>query len=161
MRPRMLFNFRFRAFARIAFAYGGSICTHTVHEHWNPRLLPRSMCTRYSTTLVNRICLNRGPVGDREHAIGRRRSNLCRHGCGVLEDIEHVMLRCPSYEKSRMKLRRRCEAHKLNFDLQTIFCDRRVHSDLEKFVLDMKLPDQTLKKKKRKKWRRKRIPGNA
>ena len=120
-------------------ADGKKRCTHVAYPKWKQVKLSRFMYSRYTTRLFNRLICNRGPLRIRKHATEHCQSSLCRHGCGVDEDLEHVILRCPTYEIHRKAVKKRCHDIGVEMKLEILCSDPRLHLSMEKFVGNMKL----------------------
>ena len=58
---------------------------------------------------------------------------------GVDEDLEHVMLRCPTYEIHRKAVKKMCDENGLEMELRVLCSDPRLHLGVEMFVGNMKL----------------------
>ena len=119
--------------------YGNKHGMHQAYPQWKKVKLSPFMYSRYTTRLFNKLICNRGPLRVRKHAIGQCESPLCRHGCKVDEEFEHVMLRCPAYEQHRTVVEMKCKELGVEMELGNLCTDPRLHLRMEIYVGKLRL----------------------
>ena len=109
--------------------------THRIHPKWDTRKLPTAMHCRYSHVLYHCAAVNRLPVRRWLYKIGRANSELCRYGCGVAEDVDHVLHDCPHVTIQRSNLLKLCNMNNLQFSIDNILTHPCLQISTEKLLL--------------------------
>ena len=68
-------------------------------------------------------------------SIEKSASNRCRYGCGVIENLEHVLFSCIKCSAIQMKVLALCKEKELNFSLEILMCNPSVHLLTEQFLV--------------------------
>ena len=115
---------------------GEARITKSIHPEWKYRRLSSVMHSRYTHTMMHNLALGRAKLKwtiHRRHAFDLQ---LCRHGCGAVENLKHMIFECKKIDYYRNIWKKQClEIHK-EFNLKTLFCEPELREDLEKsFVI--------------------------
>ena len=109
--------------------------TRRIHENWHTRSVHSSFVTRYSLTVYHNLALGRGPL----RAITRRDKpyNLkcCRHGCGCLEDLHHLLLVCKFVRNQRKAAEKVLKAKRLKLSIKNMLSVEEVREIIENLIL--------------------------
>ena len=109
--------------------------THLIHPVWNSRKLPTSMHCRYSHVLYNCAAVNRAPLRRWLYKTGRAKSELCRHGCNVVEDLDHVLNACHYVSTERTHLHFLCNKNACVYSYTDLFTNPGLQIGVEKLLL--------------------------
>ena len=93
------------------------------------------MHCRYSHVLYHCAAVNRAPLRRWLYKIKRAKSELCRYGCGVVEDINHVCHDCPQVREERCHLRNLCVVNNHPFTVLNILSQPSLQLAAEKLLL--------------------------
>ena len=104
----------------------------SIHPQWEERRLSSVMVSRYTRCLTHNLALGRGPLRWTIHRKRDRKLQLCRHGCGEIENLKHVIFDCKKLIKQRAIWKKRCAEIDEEFKLNTIFSSPELQDDLER-----------------------------
>ena len=68
---------------------------HLIHNDWQPRKFSDKSLSRVTTSCYHTFACGHGYLRAWSHRIERSSSPNCRHGCGIPETSEHILLECP------------------------------------------------------------------
>ena len=115
---------------------GEARITKSIHPQWEYRRLSSVMNTRYTHCMLHNLALGRAKLRWTIHRRKPHEMQLCRHGCGVVENLNHMIFECKKIECYRKIWRKQCLEIEKEFNLQTLFCEPELREDLEKsFVI--------------------------
>jgi len=108
--------------------------TKSIHPNWEERRLPSFMSTRYCHTVMHRLALGRGPLRAVIHRKHDEALQMCRYGCNVKETAVHVVMGCIHTQCQRINIMKQCKELKLEFNMQTLFCEIQLQEELEALI---------------------------
>ena len=109
--------------------------THGVHSEWRDSNFHASMVTRYSHTVYHNAALGRGPFGAIVHRNALDdRLRKCRHGCGVDETLEHVLLESSFVDADRNCLCGSLQDCGKDLSVASALGEKKVSEDCEKLL---------------------------
>ena len=111
-----------------------SILTRRIHPIWEERVLNRSMKCKLANSYYHRYALNRGPSNELLFNWQKCDSPLCRSGCGIVENIDHIFIDCCHNEHLRIELRSICLKNNITFSIQSIFSNPKLQEATERFI---------------------------
>ena len=115
---------------------GEARITKAIHPEWKYRRLSSVMNTRYTHTTMHNLALGRAKLKWTIHRRHARELQLCRHGCGAVENLQHLIFECKKIECYRNIWKKECLEIQKEFNLKTLFCEPELREDLEKsFVI--------------------------
>jgi len=115
---------------------GEARITRSIHPRWEYRRLSSVMNTRYTHCLLNNLALGRAKLRWTIFRKRERELQLCRHGCGVVENLNHMIFECSKLNHYRSIWKKQCRIIEKGFNLETLFCDPELREDVEKsFIL--------------------------
>ena len=109
--------------------------TRNIHEKWSSRKFHSSMVTRYAHSVYHNLALGRGPI----RAITKRHlsedQKHCRHGCGCVEDLQHLLLDCKAVRSQRKAVDKVLKKKGLDLSIANMLSIEDVREDVEKMIL--------------------------
>ena len=60
---------------------------------------------------------------------------MCRHGCGEVENLQHVIFECEKMKGYRKIWKKRCAEINEEFTLRALFTEPELREDLEKSLI--------------------------
>merc|ERR1712035_85777 len=99
---------------------------HLIHNDWQPRKFSNKSLSRVTTSCYHTFACGHGYLRAWSHRIERISSPNCRHGCGIPETSEHILLECPFYNTERKSICKLCESMNLNVSQQTFLTEKRL-----------------------------------
>ena len=110
--------------------------THIIHPTWENILLPRIMASKYVLTVFQNLAVGRGPlraVVFRDCGIASKL--MCRHGCNVAEDLEHIIFQCGYVNYQRAAIQRASAMLGLTYDLRNLFTVVDLQRSVEHLII--------------------------
>ena len=104
----------------------------SIHPRWEERRLSSLMVSRYTKCLTHNLALGRGPLRWTIHRKRDRNLQLCRHGCGEIENLNHLIFNCKKLKHQRAILKSKCTEINEKYELSTIFTATELQDDLER-----------------------------
>ena len=93
------------------------------------------MLTRYSHTVWHNLALGRGPL----RAVTLRDKDasfqMCRHGCGQIEDNKHVLLHCTRTAELRIEAAAILTNYRLQLSVKNLLTHDATRELAEKMIL--------------------------
>ncbi len=108
-------------------SYDGAVFTRGIHPEWGSRTICLDMRSRFGASSVHGASCGYSMLRDHLFGIGKAASDLCRNGCGVVEDLEHVLLHCECFSEPRSRIRGLCLALGINFCVRNLLTHPKVH----------------------------------
>ena len=109
--------------------------TRSIHENWCRRTLHSSFVTRYAHTVYHNLALGRGPI----RAITQRDMTndlkTCRHGCGCVEDLNHLLMECKKVQSQRKAAEEVLKTKGLKLCVKTLLSCEAAREKVEKLIL--------------------------
>ena len=109
--------------------------TRLIHPTWQRRELPSIMHSRLSHVRYQCASLNRCPLRSRLFKINRCDTELCRYGCQLTEDLNHVLYICPSVSTERDYIKSLCRDYSFAFSTRNIFTRMKLQIPTEQLLL--------------------------
>ena len=114
---------------------GEARTTKLIHPSWEYRRLSSVMNTRYTHCLMHNLALGRAKLRWTVHRRSAQELQMCRHGCGAVENLNHMIFECPKLNNYRRIWQNQCRKIEQEFNLETLFCDPELREDVEKSLI--------------------------
>ena len=107
---------------------------HLIRCDWQPRDFSRQSVSRFTISCYHTFACGHGYLRSWSHRIGLSPSPHCRHGCGVTETAEHILLHCPFYQSAHNSICKLCDSNGLNVSQHTVHTENILQSCVEKIL---------------------------
>ena len=108
-------------------SYGGAVVTRSIHPEWGSTSISLSMGSRFGASCVHGASCGYSMLSDHLFSIGKATSSLCRNGCGVTEDLDHILLHCECFSEPRSRIRSLCLTLGITFCVRNLLAHPKVH----------------------------------
>ena len=106
-----------------------------IHPKWESQRLSSVMHTRYTHCVVQNLALGRAKLRWTIHRKHDSSLQMCRHGCGEIENLQHVVFKCRKMKGYREIWKKRCAKIEKEFTLRVLFTEPELREDLEKSMV--------------------------
>ena len=117
--------------------YEGAKRTKSLHKIWGMTSINLVMGSKIGTSFLHGAACGTGVLRCDLKKIGVSGCQNCRKGCSVPETLEHIILKCPFYEKFRPQLICKCKELGLEFSVINAMCHPKLHLLTEKFFANL------------------------
>ena len=106
-----------------------------IHPKWESQRLSSVMHTRYTHCVVQNLALGRAKLRWTIHRKHDSELQMCRHGCGEVENLQHVIFKYRKMKGYRKIWKKRCTEINEEFTLRALFTEPELREDLEKSLV--------------------------
>ncbi len=107
----------------------------SIHPKWEQGRLSSVMNTRYTCCLMHNLALARGPLRWTIHRRHAKELQLCRHGCGEIENLNHLVFDCKKLKRNRRLWKKRCKKENLEFNLKSLLRAPELRDEFEQALV--------------------------
>ena len=96
----------------------------------------REMKSKLTCSWYHSVAVGRGRFRKRYFDYGMVDSPACRFCGSDDETVEHVFFSCPMLSEAQKKLKTACENFKLQFNLKTLFTNKKLQRNVEEYLYE-------------------------